>query len=168
MGKQDLHLILISGAGRNVGKTTLGCVIIESLSAKEEVAAVKISKHLHPLTEKQRVIIQKPGLVITEELDRGSNKDSSRFLCAGALRSLFVLVDEDHFPELAIWIKQNLSGSVVCETGYLGNFITPDIAFYIENESKEKQISWNFPYFIVRFDGENFEPSIAELLTKNI
>jgi hypothetical protein len=167
MGKKALHLVLISGAGRNVGKTTLGCSIIEILSRKEEVTSIKISKHLHPLTEKQRVIIQKPGLVITEELDSESNKDSSRFLGAGALHSLFVQVDEDHFPELAIWIKQNLSGSVVCETGYLGNFITPDIAFYIENELKEKQNCWNFPYFILRFNGEEFEPSITESLINN-
>ena len=168
MGKQDLHLILISGAGRNVGKTTLGCAIIESLYSKEEVTAVKISKHLHPLTEKQKVIIQKPGLVITEELDRESSKDSSRFLRSGATHSFFVMTDDDHFPELAVWIKQNLTGSVICETGYLGNYIIPDIAFYIENEYNEKQISWNFPYFNIRFNGEVFTPSIEDTIIKNL
>jgi hypothetical protein len=166
MGEKALHLILISGAGRNVGKTTLGCAIIEILSKKVEVTSIKISKHLHPLTEKQRVILQKSGLIITEELDRGSSKDSSRFLRSGATHSFFVMADDDHFTELAVWVKQNLTGSVICETGHLGNFIIPNVAFYIENEYKEKQVKCNFPYFNVRFNGEVFTPSIEETITK--
>lgn len=88
---------LISGSGRNVGKTTLGCLIIEELSTKREVTALKISKHVHLLTEKQKVIFEKPGLLIAEELDLVSNKDSSRYLQSGASLSLFIQAQEEQF-----------------------------------------------------------------------
>jgi hypothetical protein len=160
---------LISGSGRNVGKTTLACLIIETLSTKGEVTAVKISKHVHFLTEKQRVIVNKPGLLIAEELDHDSNKDSSRYLQAGACRSLFIQAQEDQYLLLANWLEENIEGTVVCETGFLGNFLTPAKAFFVEGEEKTKEIHWNFPFSRTTFDGKGFHPSVQELLTdKNV
>ena len=159
---------LIAGSGRNVGKTTLACLIIEMLSTKREVTAVKISKHVHSLTEKQRVIVEKPGLLIAEELDHNSNKDSSRYLQAGACRSLFIQAQEVQFSILANWLEENLAGTVVCETGYLGNFLTPKRAFFVEGVEMKKEINWKFPFQRTTFDGKEFNPSVQELLTDKI
>jgi hypothetical protein len=148
-----------------VGKTTLACKIIEALSLKGEVTAVKISKHVHQLTEKQKLIVEIPGLIIAEELDSKTTKDSSRYLQAGASRSLFVLATDDQFSFLSHWLQRNLSGIVVCETGYLGNFITPPKAFFVEGNPSEKEIHWKFPFQRTTFDGNEFHPSISELLS---
>lgn len=156
--------ILISGSSRNVGKTTLACKIIETLSFKGEVIAVKISKHVHQLTEKHKVIFELPGLLIAEELDNRSSKDSSRYLQSGAFRSFFVQANDDQFSVLAVWLKENLTGTVVCETGFLGNFLTPTKAFFVEGEEKQKEIHWKFPFKRTTFDGKEFHPSVQELL----
>jgi len=157
---------LISGSGRNVGKTTLACKIIEALSLKREVTAVKISKHVHLLTEKQKVIFELPGLTIAEELDRESLKDSSRYVQSGAKRSLFVQAEEEQFSVLAIWLQEHLEGAVVLETGYLGNFLSPSKAFFVEGIHAEKEIFWKFPYQRTTFDGKEFHPSVQELLNE--
>lgn len=155
---------LISGSGRNVGKTTLACKIIETLSLEGEVTAVKISKHIHQLSVKQKVIFELPGLLIAEELDRESSKDSSRYLQSGAKRSFFIQANDDQFPTLAVWLKKNLEATVVCETGFLGNFLTPSKAFFVEGAEKKKEINWKFPFQRTTFDGKEFLPSVQEFL----
>lgn len=157
---------LISGSGRNVGKTTLACKIIELLSLEGEVTAVKISKHVHLLSEKQKVIFELPGLLIAEERDTKSSKDSSRYLQAGANSSLFIQATEECYSDLANWMKENLKKTVVCETGYLGNFLIPKKAFYVGSKSGEKEIHWEFPFCTTFFDGKEFNPSVHELLKR--
>jgi hypothetical protein len=159
------EFFLISGSGRNVGKTTLACLIIEALSKKGEVAAAKISKHVHPLTGRQEVVLQLPGLLIAKELDRNSTKDSSRYLQSGASHSFFIQAEESMFPKLVSWLGEHLSGTVVCETGYLGNFLIPTKAIFIEGIHAEKEIHWKFPFSKTTFDGKEFNPSVNELLT---
>jgi hypothetical protein len=156
---------LISGSGRNVGKTTLACLIIEALSTKAKVTAVKISKHVHSLTEKQKVIFELPGLRIAEELDLTSTKDSSSYLQSGANRSLFIQSEEEMFPQLAGWMQEHLFGIVVCETGYLGNFLIPTKAIFVEGIHAEKEIHWKFPFSKTTFNGKEFYPSVETLLT---
>jgi len=159
---------LISGSGRNVGKTTLACRIIEALSVNGEVTAVKISKHIHPLTTKQKVIVDQPGLLIAEELDKSTSKDSSRYLQAGATHSFFIQASDDQFPTLAVWLKDHLKSKVVCETGFLGNFLVPSKAFFVEGNERQKEIHWNFPFQRTTFNGKEFNPTVHELLTKKI
>jgi hypothetical protein len=158
--------IIISGSGRNVGKTTLACKIIEMLSVEEKVIAVKISKHVHQLTEKQKVIFELPGLLIAEELDKSSSKDSSRYLQSGALYSFFIQANDDQFPTLAVWLNDNLDGTVVCETGFLGNFLIPSKAFFVEGAEIHKEIHWKFPYQLITYDGKEFHPSVQQLLNE--
>jgi hypothetical protein len=158
--------ILIAGSGRNVGKTTLMCSIIENISVKQEVTAVKISKHLHSLTTKQKVVFEQPGLLIAEELDLISSKDSSRYLRAGAKRSFFIQTEQEMFPHLVLWMEEHFNGIIVCETGYLGNFIIPRLAIFVGVESTEKKICWNFPFKKIIFDGQQFQPSLNDLLMR--
>ncbi len=131
------NLLLISGNGRNVGKTTLICRIIEDLAAKDDVTAIKVSSHFHPLTSEQRPIIERSELILVEETDRLSAKDSSRFLRAGARTSYYIQCHEEGLPILALWIAENIPAHlpVVCESGGLGNQLLPGAEIHLYSPS---------------------------------
>lgn len=69
---------MIAGSGRGAGKTAVGCALIAALPEYRWIA-VKVSPHRHDLPD---------GL--WEETDRHSEKDTGRYLAAGAWRSFLV------------------------------------------------------------------------------
>lgn len=158
------QMILIAGAGQNVGKTTLACEMIKHLSEIKQVTAIKISGHRHLLTNLQKVIYKVEGLVISEELDTHSQKDSSRFLQNGASISLFIQVDDNGIEEAANWIKLNIDGQIICESGILGKVVKPGKAFFVEKMNSAKNPFWSFPHDLVQFDGEQFIPKLENIL----
>lgn len=157
------QMILIAGAGQNVGKTTLACRIIQQLSKENETTGLKISNHKHTLTEQQKIILQIKGLTIAEELDNSSNKDSSLFLQNGAQKSFFIQVEEDKQEDLAKWIHKNIQGWIVCESASIGRFIAPGKALYLE-KTEGKVPDWKFPYQTVNFNGKDFIPKLDDLI----
>lgn len=159
-----IQLILIAGAGQNVGKTTLACQIIEKLAKNNDVTAIKIAGHHHPITNLQKVIFQSEGITVTEETNWDSNKDSSRFLKAGAKRSIFILTSDHKMGELANWLKLNMTGWVVCESGLIGKYIQPLKAIFVEGTSHEKGSTWEFPFVKTIMHNGAFQPTIEELL----
>ena len=157
------QMILIAGAGQNVGKTTLACRIIQQLCKEKETTAIKISGHHHQLTNKQRVIFQTHGLIVAEEQDRSTNKDSSLFLQHGAAKSFFIQVNDQDLKVLSAWIQQNISGWVVCESAALGQVVMPGKAVFVKG-SNGKIAPWKFSYQEVKFNGKDFDPTVDELL----
>lgn len=162
------NLILIAGAGRNVGKTTLCCRLIAKLSQIDQVTAVKVSPHRHVLTDKQKVLFESEGLIISEETDDDSSKDSSRYLRAGATQSLFVLVHDDRIEILANWLKENIKGWMVCESGYLGNVVVPQRAIFVDSEGSDKTPNWDFPFMTTVFRNDQFVPNVIDNLSISI
>ena len=156
-------MILVAGSGRNVGKTTLACRLIRNLSEHFDVTAIKISSHLHRLTHQQKIIYQVEGVTVSEELDQLSSKDSARFLRAGAIRSLFIQVDGQHFAILADWLNQHLTGWVVCESAILGKYIVPHTAIFVEGDHLQKEPGWNFPFIKTRMIDDCFTNDAAEI-----
>lgn len=152
------NLILVAGAGRNVGKTLLSCQLIEKLSVNKSVDAVKISKHQHKLTGRLKKLVEEDGLLITEELDRDSPKDSSRFLRAGAKRSFFVICETSKLPQLAVWINDNCQRLTVCESRALGAIVKPGSAVFVDNEGSDKTNIWSFPFISVKNNAAHFVP----------
>lgn len=152
------ELILVAGDGRNVGKTTWCCRVIEKLSRFQSVTAVKISPHKHPLTQKQKILFQDEGITITEELDTKSTKDSSRYIQSGASKSLFVLVNDDKIEVLAQWLKNEIKGLIICESASLGFVVKPHYAFFVEGAQKKKKPTWEFSFTRITFINEQFEP----------
>ncbi|MFA9391479.1 MAG: hypothetical protein ACERKD_16840 [Prolixibacteraceae bacterium] len=163
--KEIRKVILIAGAGQNVGKTTLACQIIQILSATESVTAIKVAGHKHTLTNLQKIILQREGLIITEEQDLNSQKDSSLFLQYGARKSYFIQVEDEKIEELVVWINDHLYGYIVCESGILGKSIRPDKAFYVDRLNSAKRPTWRFEYVTVFYDGEHFMPEVVSLLS---
>jgi len=155
------NVLLISGDGRNVGKTTIGCRIIKKLSQKMNVIAVKVSPHFHNIAGSLVIIKELPSLMIARESDQSSGKDSSRFLQAGASEVLYVQCRENSFPDLARWIYENLSSEtpVIVESGGLKDFIIPGYAMHIKEGRGENELSY---YSDTEVIFNNFSPESAE------
>jgi molybdopterin-guanine dinucleotide biosynthesis protein len=73
-----LAVLVIAGSGRGAGKTAVGCALIAAMPGLRWVA-IKVSPHLHDVGEK-----------LWEELDARSDKDTGRYLAAGAQRSFLI------------------------------------------------------------------------------
>jgi molybdopterin-guanine dinucleotide biosynthesis protein len=76
-----LAALVISGSGRGAGKTAVGCALIAALK-EFRWTAVKVSPHAHDAP-----------LGLWEETDRGSEKDTGRYLKAGARRAFLMTTD---------------------------------------------------------------------------
>jgi len=146
------NLLLIAGSGRNTGKTSVACNILSEISQLTNAFAIKVSPHFHHLTDNLKVILEMPGLIIAEEKDYNSGKDSSRFLRSGATRSWYVQGKDFKMKILAEWLKNNIPTDipVVCESGGIGKFIIPGGAIYIKSESNNKFPEWEFDYKTIR------------------
>ena len=73
-----MAVLVIAGSGRGAGKTAVGCALIAAMPEFRWVA-VKVTPHVHGV-----------GDELWEELDFRSDKDTGRYLAAGALRSFLI------------------------------------------------------------------------------
>lgn len=139
------NIVLISGSGRNSGKTSLGEAIIHSHSS-HGVIALKVSNHFHGHYESLNILLKSDHLMIGEELERVDSKDSNRYLKAGAIRSIYAECKDDYLPVLLEWLEVNIGQNtpLVCESGGLGKLIQPGLAFFLKGGSK--LCKWGFPY----------------------
>lgn len=136
-------LLLITGSGRNVGKTTFICNIISSNPLKK-FAAVKISPHFHDRTEGLIPIVEDVDFCIFEETDCGSDKDTSRYLQAGALKSYFIQTN-DQSLEKAFRLTSVLldpDQPFLVESARLRHILKPELFVFIQgNDAIEKPFS---------------------------
>ena len=130
------EMLLIAGTGRNSGKTTLACHIIKKTSANFPVVAIKITPHFHRQIESGKTIIERDDLIIIEETDPETGKDSSLMLKAGAIRSYFVMAKDEQLKEALQLIIKLIPDKtpVVCESGGLRHHFEPG-AFLMMNRS---------------------------------
>jgi len=121
--KELNNILLVSGSGRNCGKTTFACHAISQLAKVGKVIGLKISPHFHLTGNKQKLVAKGNGFQVFTETELLSKKDSSRMLQAGASEVFFVHCNDIHLP--GIWeeveklIPENCP--VVCESGSFSN-----------------------------------------------
>jgi len=140
MRKKLNNIILISGSGRNVGKTTLACNIIKKLSLEKDVVGLKISPHFHKTLELQKLISEGEGFKIYQELDIDSGKDSSEMLKSGAREVYFVQCGDDKI-EMAVESISNLlptNSPIVCESGSFANKYKPGLHLLVVGEQPDE------------------------------
>jgi hypothetical protein len=162
MKYQDLpsypNFLLIAGTGRNVGKTTLVCQIIQDLSKRMNITALKISSHLHPVEEGQKVVVENAHYRIVEEsLD--SEKDSSRMKKAGAQVSYYIQCQKDHLAEALASLPFDIKNTaVVCESGGLHHVIKPGLFFLVEGDTipENKKAAYQFNPIRVQLKNGHF------------
>ncbi|MFZ5940538.1 MAG: hypothetical protein ACOYXB_08185 [Bacteroidota bacterium] len=128
------HWIMISGTGRNCGKTTLACRLLEHFRPLRP-AGVKISPHFHPLDGDEEVLERGDGFLIIRER-KISTKDSSRMLQAGAGPSLFVQVREEARERMLEALLRQLDPgqAVICESGGMRELVSPGLFILMKHE----------------------------------
>jgi hypothetical protein len=121
------NILLVTGNGRNVGKTTFSCAVIEHLK-EEKIIGVKISPHFHEFDpEEEDVLYQMDDIIIIEEHRKNTGKDSAKLLAAGASRVFFIMAN-DHSLQNAFNKLIEFAGidcPMIIESAALRNVIIP-------------------------------------------
>ncbi len=154
--------LIVSGNGRNTGKTSFICRVIKHISKQFPVTAIKVSPHFHS-SENQDALFQGDQYIVWEELDLERNKDSSLMLRAGAKRVFYIEAKDEHLKKAVdILLDGNfLEGAVICESGGLRKIIEPSL-FLLMNEEKRDELKIGFRQLIpmadhvISFNGEDF------------
>ena len=142
MTKISKNILLISGSGRNVGKTTFMREVIRK-NALQYLNAIKITPHFHEPTSGLIPISVNKNFRIYQETDINSEKDSSLFLQAGAER-VFYIQTTDTFLREAFNLVSGLLPTdqpVIVESAALRKFIVPGFYVFIEKKSEEMKQS---------------------------
>ena len=134
------NVILISGSGRNSGKTTVACHIISQLARKGNVIGLKISPHFHASGVGQELVISNPRYHIYREHDANTGKDSSRMLSAGASVVYFIQCTDENLEFIEEDFRKIVSPDVpiVCESGSFSNVFNPGFQLLVIGENPDK------------------------------
>jgi hypothetical protein len=114
-----MAIVVVGGQSRNVGKTSVVEGLIRGLPEMRWMA-IKVE----PSGETGG-----PGVAVSEEKDGARRTDSSRYLAAGAVRSLWVRTRTDDLTDAMPLILKELEAAenVVIESNSILRFLQPDI-----------------------------------------
>lgn len=142
--------IVVGGHSRNVGKTSIAAGLIHAFR-KYPWTAIKISSHRHADIAVHSNSDAARFFEVYEEANRDGSSDTSRFLAAGARRSLWVRIEEDHADA---GMRQLLAGLQPCpyliiESNRILNVMRPDL--YL---------------MVLRYDTQDFKDSARRSLPR--
>ena len=128
------NLLLISGSGKNSGKTYTACLIIKKMMATYNILALKVSPHFHYGNPEDR------SFIIREETEKSKKNDSSRLLHSGARKVYYIESPDAYLPEVlqylgSEWDQKNRP--VICESGGLINYVHPGLHLYMTNNQED-------------------------------
>jgi molybdopterin-guanine dinucleotide biosynthesis protein len=127
-----MAVIVVGGHSRSVGKTSVVAGLIAALPERHWTA-VKITQYGHGICsangESCDCATDDHSWAITEERDRSGESDTSRFLVAGAERSLWVRTRQGNLAEAMPALRGALdqAADVVIESNSVMKFLRPDI-----------------------------------------
>src|SRR3954462_12910789 len=127
-----MAIVVIGGHSRNVGKTSVGAGLIAAIPERRWTA-IKITQYGHGVCsingESCGCAAEEHGWALNEEADRSGKSDTSRFLVAGAARSLWVRTKEgmlaEAMPELRSALAQ--ADDAIIESNSVMRFLRPDV-----------------------------------------
>ena len=168
------EVLLISGSGRNCGKTTLACRLISYISSQSKISALKISPHFHQMNGDQHLLVDDDNFRIYREMDSTTSKDSSRMLRAGASASFYLQCEDRYLKEAWTHLNSLLPKDhpVVCESGSLGRYFQPGLHLLVEGNQPDRmkrsyRENRKRADLIVRFDGSEFDLQLTDISLKN-
>ncbi len=140
--KRETGLLLVGGAKRNVGKTTLVCKIINQFSKDENIIGLKLKtisegdNYFHG--KDSNSVFSKYQLSEEQELD--SFEDTGKMLRAGAKRAFLLRSKSEYlFEAFNFFIsKLNETDLIICESNSLRKFIEPDLYLFIKNKDNQE------------------------------
>ena len=124
--------VVIGGHSRNVGKTSVVAGLIAAL-ADWQWTAVKITQYGHGICSAKGEACDcatgDHSWAISEERDRSSGTDSSRFLAAGAVQVFWVRTEQGRLAEAMPTLRQRLAAArnVIIESNSVLKFLRPDL-----------------------------------------
>ena len=127
-----MSLVVVGGHSRNVGKTSVVAGLIAALPERDWTA-VKITQYGHGVCsvngESCGCAVDEHAWAITEERDRAGKSDTSRFLAAGARRSLWVRTKQGRLAEAMPDLRREIQGAqnVILESNSVMKFLRPDL-----------------------------------------
>jgi len=125
-------LVVVGGHSRSVGKTSVVAGLIAALR-EFEWTAVKITQYGHGVCsangEPCDCSTGDHSWAISEERDRSGESDTSRFLIAGAARSLWVRTEQGSLAEAMPSLRQRLqpARNAIIESNSVLKFLRPDL-----------------------------------------
>jgi hypothetical protein len=122
------NLLLVAGSGRNSGKTTIICKLIEQFHGLG-ITSIKISPHFHTPSGGLVTVSGGEGYEIYEETNLISSKDTSRMLGSGAEKVYYIQTMESAINESFCNTYKNITPGkpVICESPSLINYIEPGV-----------------------------------------
>jgi hypothetical protein len=127
-----MALLVIGGHSRNVGKTSVVAGLISALRERQWTA-VKITQFGHGICSVNgkacHCACDEHTVAISEERDRSGKSDTSRFLVAGAERSLWVRTKQGCLAEAMPSLQGRIAdaGNVILESNSVIGFLRPDL-----------------------------------------
>jgi hypothetical protein len=135
------NVLLITGSGRERGKTMLACNIISLWKKNHDLVAIKISAHSHGDTNSKNLVQSSVNYTIWEEKEI-SAKDSGRFLEAGAGKVFYIEARDMQLLDAFRFIYGLCSEEslIICESGGLGMLIKPAVMLFVQHENDTVEI----------------------------
>jgi len=126
-----MAVVVVGGHSRSVGKTSVVAGLIAALP-ELRWTAVKITQFGHGICANGSDCDCSTDVhthLIEEERDRSGESDSSRFLVAGAERSLWARTKQGRLAEAMPGLRRALAGSanVIIESNSVMQFLRPDL-----------------------------------------
>ena len=127
-----MAIVVIGGHSRSVGKTSVVAGLISALS-DFDWTAVKITQYGHGICSSNGEACDcatgDHSWAISEERDRSGESDTSRFLVAGAVQSLWVRTEQGRLAEAMPTLRHRLEGArnVIIESNSVLKFVRPDL-----------------------------------------
>ena len=127
-----MAVIVIGGHSRSVGKTSVVAGLIAALP-EFHWTAIKITQYGHGICSANGELCDcatdDHSWAVTEERDRAGESDTSRFLVAGAARSLWVRTRQGFLAEAMPRLREELGNTenAIIESNSVIRFIRPDL-----------------------------------------
>lgn len=127
-----MAIVVIGGHSRNIGKTSVVCRLISAFPEKRWTA-IKITQFGHGVCsangEPCDCETADHSVAISEERGLNTGTDSSRYLAAGAARSLWVRTRQGDLVEAMPRLRSELgrSSNAVLESNSVLRFLQPDL-----------------------------------------
>jgi hypothetical protein len=131
-----MAVIVVGGHTRNIGKTSVVAGLIAAMP-EMQWTAVKVTQFGHGVCssngEPCDCETADHTIAVSEERSRDSGTDSSRYLAAGAVRSLWVRTRQGQLAEAMPSIRRLLAGSanVILESNSVLRFLQPDLSLSV-------------------------------------
>jgi hypothetical protein len=127
-----MAVVVVGGHSRNLGKTSVVAGLIAALPERRWTA-MKITQYGHGVCsvngESCGCAVDEHTWSIDEERDAGGRGDTSRFLAAGAARSLWVRTKQGRLAEAMPQLRRELAGAenAILESNSVMRFLRPDV-----------------------------------------